>query len=420
MVMDVAIIGSGISGLAAAYFLGHHYNITVYEKNDYAGGHSRTVHINAPDGPLSVDTGFIVFNKRNYPLLTKLFEQLNVPIAKSDMSFGVSINNGWLEYSTHSLVHTFAQARNLVRPPFWQMLADILRFNKSAKEFIESDDTLTLGQCLDQLSMGEWFRAYYILPMGGAIWSMPVQQTMNFPAKTFLRFFDNHGLLGLHDQPQWYTVKGGSKGYVDRLCAASEASIQLNSLVKKVSRSGEQWSIEASSGEIKKYDRVIFACHSDQILQMLDEPTDAQISILGNIRYQNNRMVLHRDVRFMPRRKKAWASWVYLSDDLKDRSGDMSLSYWMNNLQSLETTTPVIVTINPAHEPQSELIYDEFMFEHPVFDELAIKAQNRIDEIQGLDGLFYCGAWQRYGFHEDGLLSTVNMLAKIGIEVTWK
>ncbi len=415
----IAIIGTGISGLGAASLLHPHHDITVYEKNAYVGGHSRTVEVKTPDGVIPVDTGFIVFNTRNYPLLTKLFAHLNVPVAKSDMSFGASIQGGWLEYGTPNPLNLFAQKRNLLRPAFWGMIGDILKFNRNAKSYLDKDSSITLGQCLDELGMGRWFREYFLLPMGGCIWSMPLSQMLAFPAHSFIRFFDNHGLLTVSDQPQWYTVVGGSKEYVQRLIAPFKNHIKLNTGVKAVERVDGGVTILDTQGQIEHFDQVIFACHADQALAMLKNPSADEQRILGSFRYQNNRMVLHSDVSFMPKHKGAWASWVYLSEMREDKSPAVSLSYWMNRLQPLITKTPMIVTLNPAREPKKELVHDEAMFEHPIFDEAAIRAQAEIKTIQGGNKLWFCGAYQRYGFHEDGLGSAVAMVKKMGIEPPW-
>lgn len=418
--MKIAIIGSGISGLGLAYLLHPHHEITVYEKNNMLGGHSRTVDVKTPAGNVPVDTGFIVFNDRNYPLLNGLFSHLNVPIAKSDMSFGVNINDGWLEYGTQHLSNVFAQKRNVLRPEFWRMVANILRFNKQAKRYLEQDSSISLGQCLQELGMGQWFRDYYLLAMGGAIWSTPLVQMLDFPAHTFIRFFDNHGLLTVNEQPQWHTVVGGSKEYVARLSAPFKDRIKLGCGAQNVVRHEDFVEVHDTMGGIEMYDNVVFACHSDQAMTLLETPTHNEKETIGSVRYQPNEMVLHSDVSFMPKRKAAWASWVYLSQARKDQNPSVSLSYWMNNLQPLETDIPMIVTLNPGHEPDPELVYDRYQFEHPIFDGPAIAAQSRLDEIQGEHRTWYAGAWQSYGFHEDGLLSAVKVAEKLRIQVPWK
>lgn len=418
--MKIAVIGSGISGLGAAYLLQSQHDITLYEKNDYVGGHSRTVDVTVPEGRVPVDTGFIVFNHRNYPNLTGLFEYLNVPTSKSDMSFGVSIDNGWLEYGTRKLTDIFAQKRNFLRCKYWKMIRDILHFNKHAGKYLAQETTLTLGQCLDEMNLGDWFRDYYLLAMGGAIWSTPLDKMLDFPARSFLQFFDNHGLLTVNDQPQWHTVQGGSREYIQRLSESLDNPIKLNCGVRRVVRQVGSVLVEDMTGETKLYDQVVFASHSDQILAMLENPTMLEKEIIGAFKYQPNRMVLHTDVSLMPQRKSAWSSWVYLSEQQKDQNPSVSLSYWMNNLQPIATQTPIIVTLNPGRDPQADLIQDEYEFHHPVFDEAAIAAQNRIMEIQGKDRIWYCGAWQRYGFHEDGLWSAVRVAEEMGAQIPWK
>lgn len=416
---NIAIIGTGISGLGIAYLLYPHHNVKVYEKNDYIGGHSRTVDIDTPDGSIAVDTGFIVFNKRNYPLLTALFSHLNVPVDKSDMSFGASINKGWLEYGTMRLENLFAQKSNILNPKFIKMIKDVLKFNSKAHSYLECNPALTLGEFLDELKLGQWFRKYYLLAMGGAIWSTPIASMLEFPARTLIRFFDNHGLLTIKDHPQWYTVQNGSREYVKRLTEKFSDSILLKHGVSKVIRNQDSVTVHDTNGNIENYDEVIFACHADQVLKMTENLSHAEHSVLSNFLYQPNRVVLHSDTRFMPKRKGAWASWVYLSEEEEDKNPHISLSYWMNNLQSLKTNIPIIATLNPSKEPLSDLIYDEHWFDHPVFDEKAIKAQEEIENIQGKDRFWFCGAYQRYGFHEDGLLSAVKIGEKMGIKPSW-
>jgi len=414
--MKIAIIGSGISGLGAAYLLNQQHDINIYEKNDYIGGHSRTIDINIDGKNIPVDTGFIVFNYRNYPNLTGLFEHLSVPVAKSDMSFGVSVNNGWLEYGTRRPFDIFAQKSNLLSLKFWKMLADILRFNKQARKYIDSD--LSLGQCLEKLKTGSWFRDYYLLAMGASIWSTPAKDMLDFPARSFIRFFDNHGLLTVNDQPQWHTVKGGSKEYVKIITESFKDKIKLDCGADKVERKKDYVEVTDTKGEKQKYDEVVFACHSDQILKILKNPTDDEISVIGAIKYQPNEMILHSDTSFMQKRKNAWSSWVYLSEG--EGGSKISLSYWMNNLQPLETEKPIIVTLNPGRPPETNSIYDRYTFHHPVFDENAVDAQSELDKLQGVDKIWFTGAWQRYGFHEDGLASAVNVAEKIGVKIPWK
>lgn len=415
----IAVIGSGISGLGVASLLHPHHQITVFEKNDYLGGHSRTLSVTTAEGQVPVDTGFIVFNKRNYPLLTRMFEHLEVPICASDMSFGVSIDGGWLEYGTQKLSHMFAQKRNLLRPAFWEMIADILKFNKAAGSYLTTPPSFTLGDCLDELQLRPWFRDYFLLAMGGAIWSTPISEMLKFPASTLIRFFENHGLLTIDDHPQWYTVRGGSREYVRRLVEPFKTQIHLNRGVKSVTRTAMGVIVEDTQGTSEHFDDVIFACHADQALALISDANKSEQNILSAFKYQPNRAVLHSDVSFMPKRRKAWASWVYLAEDRADKSTSVSLSYWMNNLQPLATQVPMIVTLNPGREPAADLVHDDFMFEHPVFDAGAIENQSRIDEIQGRNHLWFCGAYQRYGFREDGLASAVKLAAQMGVSPPW-
>jgi predicted NAD/FAD-binding protein len=417
----IAIIGTGISGLGAASLLHPHHDITVYEKNSYVGGHSRTVTVPGEAGDIPVDTGFIVFNNRNYPLLTRLFAHLEVPVARSDMSFGVSVAGGWLEYGTRTAGGLIAQKRNLIRPAFWRMLRDILTFNSKARTYLEADPDVTLGDCLDELGMGRWFRDYYLLAMGGAIWSTPVEDMLDFPAQSFIRFFDNHGLLTVNDHPEWSTVKGGSREYVRRLIAPFEKNIRLDCGVNAVQReeAGGGVIISDSREEMARYDEVVFACHADQALRLMADATGQERDILSAFRYQPNRAVLHGDTRFLPSRRAAWSSWVYLSDERADTSPAVSLSYWMNNLQPLPTDQTLIVTLNPGREPDPAQVYDDFLFDHPVFDAAALRAQKAMPTLQGRDRYRFCGAWLRYGFHEDALASAVAMAEDMGIQPSW-
>lgn len=414
--MKIAIIGSGISGLGAAYLLAPYHDITVYEKNAYIGGHSRTIEVKTGNKKASVDTGFIVFNNWNYPNLQALFKDLGVRYQKSDMSFGVSIDNGWLEYGSNGM---FAQKKNYLRPSYYGMLADIVRFNKQAIAYIEKDDEITLNECLDKLNMGQWFRRYYLLAMGAAIWSCPIDTIMKFPAKTFLRFFKNHGLLSINNRPQWYTVTGGSKEYVQLLTKSFKDSIKLNCGIKKVIRDNGKAVVHDNQGGVSIYDQVVFTCHADEALAMIDKPSEQERNILGAFSYQDNQIIVHADTSFMPKNKKCWASWIYLSEGKEDSNTSVSLSYWMNNLQGLDPKYPVLVTLNPGRMPKKELILDEHSFSHPIFDLKAIKAQNSIKTIQGTDVFWFCGAYQRYGFHEDGLLSAVNVAKEIGVPIPW-
>ncbi len=415
--MKTAIIGTGIAGLGAAYLLNPRHDITVYEKNDRCGGHSRTIDITAAGRNISVDTGFIVFNYRNYPHLTRLFERLGVPVQKSDMSFGASIAGGWLEYGSKGM---FTQKENLLRLRFWGMMLDILRFNRQAVGYLEKNENATLAECLNDLSMGDWFRRYYLQAMGAAIWSCSVDTILKFPARSFILFFDNHGLLTVRQHPQWYTVTGGSREYVGRITQEFTNKIRTGCGVVRVERTAGGLRVHDVSGQSQVYDHVVFACHADDALRMIEAPNDAHKHILGSFTYQKNTIVVHGDLSFMPRRRGCWASWIYLSEQAEDRGESVSLSYWMNNLQAIDPAVPVIITLNPGRRPESALIYDEHIFSHPVFTEAAVRAQGKIDDIQGVGNMWFCGAYQRYGFHEDGLLSAVTLAKKMGVTIPWE
>ncbi len=415
--MKIAVIGTGIAGLGAAYILSQTHDVTVYEKNDTPGGHSRTITVQTPEGPQPVDTGFIVFNRENYPLLTGLFEYLCVPVEKSEMSFGVSIDNGWLEYSSKAL---FAQWSNFLwRTGFCRMMRDVLRFNRKAAQYLESSPDVTLGQCLDELRMGKWFRHYYLQAMGAAIWSCSVDTILAYPARTFIRFFQNHGLLTVNRQPQWYTVTGGSREYIWRLIKNMKATIRINCPVTRVVRQDGKVVVYDGQGAAEIYDQVVFACHADQTLKLLEQPEADERSLLSVFRFQDNKIIVHSDPSFMPKRRSCWASWIYLSNSRADLKPVVSLSYWMNRLQNLKTKLPVIVTLNPGRRPLEETIQDEHDFSHPVFTVETLAAQARLSSIQGRGGIWHCGAWQRYGFHEDGLLSAVNVTELLGVKPPW-
>lgn len=415
--MKIAIIGSGISGMGASYALhkaGH--DITLYEKNASLGGHSRTIDIEIENKTVPVDTGFIVFNYRNYPHLTAMFEHLGVAVEKSDMSFGADIENGWLQYSSKNV---FKRLQNLIRPKYWKMIFDVVKFNRLAPRYLNKSPDITIRQCLDELKMGTWFRDYYLQAMGAAIWSCPISKIEGFPAKTFVRFFQNHGLLTINDHPQWYTVTGGSREYIKLLTAGFKGKIKLSCGVQKVGRNSEGMTVYTDDENIEKFDQVIFACHADQAIQMLDTPSKEEKEIIGAFAYQDNKIYVHSDLDFMPADKSCWASWVYLSEKREDAGHAVALSYWMNNLQNLKTDQPIIVTLNPSKPPKADLTYDTNHFDHPIFDQKAIEAQNKISSIQGLNNCWYVGAYQRYGFHEDGLLSAVNVLRKMDVKIPW-
>lgn len=417
--MRVAVVGGGISGLSAAFLLSQEHEVTLYEREERLGGHSVTETVSTPEGDVAVDMGFIVFNKRNYPHLTALFELLGVEVAESSMSFGASIDGGRIEYGTETLPCLLAQPSNLLRPEFYGMLADMALVGRRARPHLDAAPDVTLGDVLDDLGRSEWFKRHYLLAMGGAIWDTAPSSMLGFPARTFLRFFENHGLLSVNNHPQWYTVRGGSRRYVDALAGKVKGTVRTGSEVASVARAGDGVEVRTADGSSGTHDQAVFACHSDEALAAIDGPTAAEREIIGAVEFRTNRAVLHSDTAFMPRRKRAWSSWVYLSERSGDGVPQISLSYWMNNLQPLDTKAPMIVTVNPEREPEGSLVHCDRTFDHPLLDRKAIEAQGRMAEIQGRDRLWFCGAWTRHGFHEDGIASAVEVARAMGCKEPW-
>lgn len=411
----IAIIGGGISGLAAAYELSSTHDVTLYEAEPRLGGHARTV-MAGKNGDVPVDTGFIVFNYPNYPNLTRMFRELDVPVKKSSMSFAATIDNGRIEYGLKDFAALTAQTRNLLRPQFWRMISDILKFNKYAVELAQDPD-MPLGEFLDRMSLGEWFRKYYLLPISGAIWSSTPEQMESFPARSLVQFFQNHALLSSTNH-QWHTVDGGSREYVRRIALAIESRgsrILTGTPVAGVTRDAESVRIRSKFGEIRDYDKVIFACHSDQALALLEQPTEREKKLLGDLRYQANHAVLHRDENLMPKQRKSWASWVFQSSQAGP-APRIGITYWMNSLQGIPESEPLFVTLNPDKKIPGDMIYDETLFHHPVFDGAAIRAQQELPKIQGQNRTWYCGAYTRWGFHEDGYASAMNVVEALKAE----
>ena len=405
--LRIAIIGSGISGLGAAWLLDRHHDVTLFESAPRAGGHARTVRAEG----VEVDTGFIVCNRRTYPLFLPLMEHLGVKLTPSDMSFSASFEGGRYEYGTFSTRAMFAQPMCLMDAGHWRMIRDILRFFRHAPA--QEAHQGSIGDLIRSLRLGNEFRDRFLLPISGAIWSTPTSEMMAFPASAFVRFFDNHGLLSVNGQPQWLTVSGGSQRYVSAILERLSGAVRLSCPVHAVRRGPDGITLASPRGE-ERFDRVVFASHAPQALQMLDRPDPDERAILGALRTQANRMVLHSDPRLMPRRRAAWASWNYVTQGATPATDrPISLSYWMNRLQNLKTPRPLIVTLNPEIEPKR--VHDEASFAHPQFDSAALAAQARLGEIQGRGGVYYAGAWTRYGFHEDGLLSALRVAQSMGI-----
>ena len=405
----IAIVGGGISGLAAAYLLAPNHLVTLYEAAPRLGGHARTI-LAGKSGNQPVDTGFIVFNYANYPHLTRMFQDLDVPVMKSDMSFGASIDQGRIEYALRNMRGLLGQKRNLMRPGFLRMIRDIATFNARATTVADSDD-LTIGELVRDLGLGDWFQRYYLMPICGAIWSTSAEEVAKFPARTLVQFFQNHALLSAKGQHQWWTVQGGSQEYVRRLerhLRARGVVIKQSSPVASVSRNGVESQVHLDGQPSQSFDQVIFACHSDQTLRLLDRPTAAETAALSAIRYQDNHAVLHCDPVMMPTRKACWSSWVY-NADTKRPSPAIGVTYWMNRLQNIPADDPMFVSLNPVQHIDSKKIYDTTTFRHPVFDKPALRAQTQLKELQGTHNTWFAGAYTRHGFHEDGFASAARI-----------
>jgi predicted NAD/FAD-binding protein len=400
----IAVVGAGISGLGAAHLLSANHHVTLYEAERRLGGHARTV-LAGKRGDQPVDTGFIVFNRPNYPHLVRLFEKLSVPVTKSDMSFGASLRGGRIEYGLKTLNTLFTQRPNLLHPRFLGMVRDILRFNAGAARTVAPG--MTVGGLIETMRLGDWFRDFYLLPLSGAIWSSPCAAILDFPADAMIRFFDNHALLQASGQHQWYTVDGGSQQYVSRLSAALDragVTVHQGASVTGVRRGPTGVQVRAAGGDWQDYDEVVMATHSDDTLRLLGDATAAEKAALGAIRYQPNRAVLHSDASLMPRRKGAWASWVYT--EARDKADPrIDLTYWMNSLQPIPKDDPLFVTLNATRAIDPRLIHDEVEFRHPVYDRAALDAQAKVRALSGTAGVWFCGAWMKNGFHEDGLAS---------------
>lgn len=403
--------------MGAASLLQDKYDITLYEKAASIGGHTRTLTIDYAGQKISVDTGFIVFNHRNYPLLTALLRHLGVPTQKSNMTFGVTADSGQLEWGAENLNAVFGQRSNILNPRFWKFLTDILRFNSGAEKAAAKNPGKTLGELIAIMGLGEWFVKYYILPMGGAIWSCPLDVMMAFPADFFVSFFKSHGLLTITQQPQWHTVTGGSSEYVSRLTAPFAQRIRTSCSVINITRLNGRVQVTDVTGATEEFDHAVLACHANEALKMLGDATADERSVLGHFHYQQNRAVLHKDASLMPRRRRCWSSWVYHPHP---HQADISVTYWMNQLQGIDNKYPLFVTLNPVRPIAPEHIFDEHIFTHPVYTQESFSAQKRLPAIQGVNNTWFCGAYHRNGFHEDGLYSAVEVAKKLGVEASWR
>ena len=418
--MKIAIIGSGISGLSSALLLSQKHNITLFESNNRFGGHANTVEIMHKENVIPVDTGFIVYNKLNYPNLVSFFDFLKVETIDSDMSFAVSARDGQLEYSG-SMKGIFAQKKNFFNLKFYRMLKDIIIFfifgYKYAFQFKESE---SLGEYVKRCNFSKEFINDHLIPMSSAIWSCPEKEILNFPAKTLLTFFKNHQLINFIFRPKWRTVKGGSKQYVnkviEKLSSNPKNRLILNSKIKSVYCKNDKIEIKfEESTEI--FDKVIMATHPDQTIKLIKNLDGQSTDILRKFKYQKNIVYLHSDSSLMPKNKKTWSSWNYISSKSEEKS---SLTYWMNLLQKINNSLNVFVSLNPYITPIKSLTYKKIIYEHPIFNTQTNEAQKKLTEIQGKNNIFYAGAWLRYGFHEDGIMSAVNISSLLNIKIPWK
>lgn len=411
--MDIAVIGTGIAGMSAAWLLSHAHRVTVYEQATRLGGHSHTTKVMGLDGPIAVDTGFIVYNEAAYPNLTALFHHLNVATRPSDMSFAVSLRDGALEYAGTDLRGLFAQKRNLLRPRFWRMLHELLRFYREAPQALAADlaDTLTLNDWLRAHGYGAAFVEDHLLPMAAAIWSTPARSVGDQPVANFIRFCHNHGLLQVKDRPVWRTVVGGSRSYVDRLTARYSREVRLGCGVQMLQRFANGVTVTDRSGGEARYDHVVVATHPDQALAILADRSAAEAALLGAFRYSLNPAVLHTDASLMPHRRAAWSSWNYLGDAAAEGP---SVTYWMNRLQGLRTAEPLFVSLNPPRQPDPAKVLLTEQYAHPQLDAAASAAQRQLWSLQGVRRTWFCGAWFGAGFHEDGLQSGLAVAEQLG------
>jgi predicted NAD/FAD-binding protein len=412
--LNIAVIGSGISGLSAAWLLSKRHHVTLFEQDGRLGGHSNTIDLETTDGWVPVDSGFIVYNELNYPNLTALFDYMGVRTEPTRMTFAISTDGKDFEYSGSGLPGLFGQASNIVRPRHWRLMADLFRFFGTAQTRLRSyPDTISLGSFLVEEGYSSAFAEDHILPMGAAIWSTPMSSMLAFPASTFINFYANHGMLQVKDRPAWRTVSGGSKRYVERLIVDSEIKLLTGTGVRRVGRNPVCVHIEDTHGVVRLFDHVVIAGHADQALRMLGDATPEEAELLSAFRYERNRALLHRDKRFMPRRRRLWSSWNYLKQGRGAESA-LCVTYWMNSLQSLPTTTDLFVTLNPPRDIHPKAVDAEISYEHPVFTAEAIRAQSALWSLQGKRRTWFCGSYFGYGFHEDALQSGLAVAEQLG------
>jgi len=416
---SIAVIGTGIAGMAAAWLLSQRHEVTVYEKADRPGGHTNTVLVPGKHGSLPVETGFIVYNEAAYPNLTALFRHLDIPTIESDMSFTVSLRGGKLEYSGTNLTGLFSQKINLLRPRFWSMLRNIIHFYRNASSEVDwLDDSTTLGEFLDAKNYSTALRDDHLLPMAGAIWSAAPRELLAYPARSFIRFFVNHQLLNLGHRSPWRTVKGGSRNYVEKLIDPYRDKIRLRSEIASLIRDETSVVLDDRRHGLARYDAVVIATHADQALRLLDHPTHQEERLFGAFRYSRNLAVLHSDARLMPRRPRVWSSWNYIGGaDCRDDVA--SVTYWMNRLQKFENEKPFFLSLNPGLPPKN-IIHQE-VYEHPIFDCRGLSAQRDLWSLQGHRNTWFCGSYFGSGFHEDGLQSGLAVAEALGgVKRPWR
>ena len=414
--MKIGVIGSGVSGLVSALTLQEKFEVSLFEKNSKLGGHSNTVTIEQENNKYSVETGFIVLNDKNYPIFTSLLKHLNIGVNNSSMSFSVSVDKGQFEYSS-SYIGLLGQTKNIIDPKYWGMLRDINYFYTNAlKDVKDCPDNETLGQFLKRFNYSNKFIDYHLVPMTASIWSCPTKSILNFPIKSLLVFFENHKLLNIYNRPKWSTVNKGSREYVKKIQSLLKGKIYTNAKVNKISKSKEGISVHYQDG-IKTFDKVILACHADQSSEILIENFSEEANLLKDFKYQKNTSILHSDINFMPKRKSVWSSWNYITET--GNSGNLSITYWMNELQGINSSKPILLSLNPKILPNPDLIYGQYSYSHPILDNNAINIQKKLSSIQGKNNLWFCGAWTGFGFHEDGVKSAVEIANSHNIHLPW-
>jgi predicted NAD/FAD-binding protein len=421
----IAVVGTGIAGMASAWLLSQRSEVLLIDKNNYVGGHTNTVNVNHPEGNTftAVDTGFIVYNEPNYPHLVGLFDTLGVVTRPTSMTFSASILDSGLEYAGNNLDTLFAQRRNLISPRFLKLVYDIVKFNKHAKALIQQDharENLTLGDFLSELKIGQAMQNDYLLPMAAAIWSCPPQQMRAFPAKSFSQFFNNHGLLNINDRPQWRTVVGGSQRYVEKLLATFPGKVITGNGAKQVERDTDIVTLTLEDGQEHCVDQVVFATHADEALALLSKPSEQEKAVLSSFRYQNNDTYLHTDSALMPKHRKVWSCWNYLAEKSGEPLPSVSVSYWMNALQGLDHSQDYFVSLNPIQTIDPDKIIQHIHYMHPVFDTQAMASQPLLASLQGQNRTWFTGSYFGYGFHEDALRSAVDVAKALGVSIPWE